>query len=121
MVNIDTLSLVILAINAFIYYLVTQLSRVGPIRGGALAGWISSFIGIWVLVNDGKIPTMGIKESDFIFIYGIIAIISILLVFVGRDAPARYKEPIIRELLLYMPRIGIFMGVFIVIISQIAV
>ena len=121
MVNIDTLMLVILAINIFVYYLVTKLKGVGLIRGGALSGWVSSFIGIWVMVNDGKIPTFGMKESNLIFAYAMIAIISILLVFVGRDSPSNYNKPILGELLFYMPRIGIFMGLIVAFISQIVI
>ncbi|MCK4796400.1 MAG: hypothetical protein KAT05_03410 [Spirochaetes bacterium] len=119
--QISPLFLGILILNVFIYYLVNKLSGVGPIRGGALSGWISSFIGISVMVNDGEMPTFGIKESDFISIYGIIAIISILLVFVGKDDPSMYNKPIIGELLYYIPRIGIIMGVIVASISQIVV
>ena len=119
--EISPLFLGILILNGFIYYLVNKLSGVGPIRGGALSGWISSFIGISVMITDGEMPTFGIKETDFISIYAIIAFISFLLVFVGRDNLSMYNKPIIGELLFYIPRIGIFMGVIVAIISQIIV
>lgn len=119
MVNIDMLALTILGINAFLFFLTTKLTGIGKIRGGALSGWISSLIGLWVLVNKGKIPTLGVEKGTFIFVYAVIVIFAILFVFVGRDSVSSYRTPIFGKLLFYIPRIGIFMGIVIAIISQV--
>jgi len=118
MVEIGSLALTVIAINAFTLYLTTKLVGIGKIRGGALSGWISSFVGFYVLVNQDKIPTFGFEKSGLIFGYGIIAILSILIVFVGRDKPSNYNIPLLGDLLYYVPRVGIFMGIVIAMLSQ---
>ncbi len=119
MVQIDTLALTVLALNGFIYFLVTQLEGVSKIRGGAISGWISSFIGFYVLIKKNKLPLFGFEATTLIFIYAIIALFGVLIVFVGRDRPSNYNIPLLGDLLYYYPRVGIFMGVIIAALSQI--
>jgi uncharacterized metal-binding protein len=55
------------------------------------------------------------------FYFSIIAVVSIVLVFVSRDDPSTYNIPVIGELLYYLPRLGIIMGIITAALNQIIV
>jgi len=111
MVSIDWITVGVLTLNVIFYLLVTRLKDVKKIRGGAISGWLTSMPGLYILIIHNKIPLFGLEEVSLMFFYSIIAAVSIVLVFVSRDDPSTYNIPIIGELLYYLPRVGIIMGI----------
>ena len=120
MVSIDWAAVGILVLNLITFLLVKQLKGVSNIRGGAISGWMSSIPGFYFLV-PGSFILFGLDRAALLLIYALVAIISILIVFVTRDDPSHYNTFFIGHLFYYLPRVGIFMGMVTAALTQVLV
>jgi len=116
--SIDWYAVMVIAINIILYLLIDSIPKMGFIRGGAISGWISSFIGFYIILFK-KINNVNFIDPSYIFIYALVAIFGILIVFVGKDNVSNYNIPVLGHILYYYPRVGIIMGGVMALLSQI--
>ncbi len=114
--SINLWAVITVVITGVTYYLITRLGRVGTLRGAGISGWISSYIALPELLRLMKFPTE--KAATIVHYFGIVAVISILMIWASSDRPDVYRG-IFGKLYYYIPRVGAVLWIAISILLQI--
>ncbi|MCK4476453.1 MAG: hypothetical protein KAU16_06970 [Methanophagales archaeon] len=99
-------------------YLVKKMRGIGDLRSAAISGWFSSFIGCHGLIRKGVINF--VNTDDSLFIFGIVAIIAVLMIVASKDDPSVYNGPL-GFLYYWIPRIGAGLWAIIAVLNLILI
>ena len=115
MVNINEWAIIVLCVQIVAFLVVRKIHGIGDIRGGSISGWLASLVGLSSLVVSEAVSV----NLVYVFIYFFIAIIGILVTFVGINNPSVYKIKYLHNIIEYYPKAGIAMGAVFIVLTQV--